>query len=252
MLAYEVKTLKFQAVLLHRRFRVFRKANDPMKQPDTNWALQRSWYVVIEGAIGVGKTTLASMLRDWLNCGLLLEIFEENPFLADFYRSREQYAFQTQMFFLLSRYRQLQQVPKLLQNGVLLSDYSFAKDRLFAQLNLKGDEWEIYEQLHAVLAERIPNPDLVVYLQAKTSVLMARIAQRDRPYERDMDRQYIEALREAYEEFFQQPQRAPVLFIDTNKLDFVTRSDDFQGVLHHITSKLQELGSYSLARGETQ
>ncbi len=201
----------------------------------------RHYYIVIEGAIGVGKTTLARMLRDHFHSQLLLEVFEENPFLAKFYESRARYAFQTQIFFLLSRYRQQrQQVPHLLEQGPLISDYMFAKDWLFARLNLTGDEWEVYQQLHQALAEQIPTPDLIVYLQADTDVLMGRIAQRDRPYERNMDQEYIETLRRAYEWFFSNQQTAPVLYIDTNNLNFVTNPDDFRLVVERIRSVLQE------------
>lgn len=202
--------------------------------------IPRPWYIIIEGAIGVGKTTLARMLREHLSSSLLLEVFEENPFLSKFYQARAQYAFQTQMFFLLSRYRQQQQVPQILQQGNLISDYMFAKDWLFAQLNLEGDEWEVYEQLHEALSEQISAPDLIVYLQADTDVLLGRIAQRDRPYERDMDRAYIEALRQAYEQFFAGHHDASVLIIDTNTLNFVTRPEDFQSIAGQIKSVLQE------------
>jgi deoxyguanosine kinase len=198
-------------------------------------------YIVIEGAIGVGKTTLARMLQDHLQTNLLLEVFEENPFLAKFYESRARYAFQTQMFFLLSRYRQQQeQVPRLLSLGALVSDYMFAKDWLFAQLNLVGDEWEVYEQIHTALAEQITTPDLIVYLQADTDVLMGRIAQRDRPYERAMDREYIETLRQAYEGYFAEQRDVPVLVIDTNPLNFVTNPDDFKVISGKIRSFVEE------------
>ncbi len=206
--------------------------------PDT---LNRPWYVIIEGAIGVGKTTLARMLSQHLGTGLLLEVFEENPFLAKFYESRARYAFQTQMFFLLSRYRQQQQqVPQLASRDALISDYMFAKDRLFAQLNLAGDEWEIYQQIHTALAEQITAPDLIVYLQADTDVLMGRIAQRDRPYERAMDGDYIEALRQAYEQYLPQQDALPVLTIDTNQLNYITNPDDLQSVVERIRSVLRE------------
>ncbi|MFC2036676.1 deoxynucleoside kinase [Chloroflexota bacterium] len=204
-------------------------------------ALDRPWYIIIEGAIGVGKTTLSRMLSDHLGTGILLEVFEENPFLAKFYESRIRYAFQTQMFFLLSRYRQQkQQVLLRLEQGALTSDYMFEKDRLFAQLNLAGDEWGVYQQIHAALAEQIPTPDLVVFLQADTDVLMGRIAQRDRPYERDMDRDYIDALRQAYEEYFLAYREAPVLAIDTNDLNFVRNPADFHLIVDRIRSILQE------------
>jgi len=198
-------------------------------------------YIVVEGAIGVGKTTLARMLQDHLQTKLVLEVFEENPFLAKFYESRAQYAFQTQMFFLLSRYRQQQEVTQLLQSpGALVSDYMFAKDRLFARLTLADDEWDIYQQIHGALAEQIPTPDLIVYLQADTEVLMGRIAQRDRPYERDMDRTYLDTLRRAYDRYFLEKRDVPVLTIDTNDLNFVTRPDDFRKISDQIQRFLEE------------
>jgi deoxyadenosine/deoxycytidine kinase/NTP pyrophosphatase (non-canonical NTP hydrolase) len=202
--------------------------------------LPHIWYIVIEGAIGVGKTTLARMLREQFDAGLLLEVFEENPFLSKFYESRAQYAFQTQMFFLLSRYRQQHNIPQMLQQKTILSDYMFAKDWLFAQLNLDGDEWDVYQQIHGALAEQIATPDLIVYLQADTDVLMGRIASRDRPYERDMDREYIESLRQTYERFFATFQSAPTLTIDTNHLDFVTNPADLQSIASQVRNVLQE------------
>ncbi len=201
----------------------------------------RNWYIAIEGVIGVGKTTLARMLKDHFGSCLLLEVFEENPFLSNFYADRARYAFQTQMFFLLSRYRQQQQgVPQLLADGALISDYMFAKDWLFARLNLAGDEWEMYQRLHAALAEQIPVPDLVVYLQADTDVLMGRIVFRDRPYERNMDPNYLDSLRQAYEQYFAAYQDSPLLTINTNQLNFVTNPADFQQVVDRIRSALQE------------
>ena len=202
---------------------------------------KRFWYIAIEGAIGVGKTTLARMLRDHFGSGLLLEAFEENPFLPKFYESRPQYAFQTQMFFLLSRFRQQsREVPRHLSQGPLVSDYLFAKDRLFAELNLAGDEWDMYQQIQQALAERIPTPDLIIYLQADTETLMARISQRDRTYERDMDRDYLESLRQSYERFFSTPQPAPLLRVDTNPLNIVTRQADFQLIVDRVRGFLQE------------
>ena len=200
----------------------------------------RPWYIAIEGVIGVGKTTLVRMLREELQTGMLLEVFEENPFLSSFYTDRARYAFQTQMFFLLSRYRQQQQVPALLAQDALLSDYMFAKDRLFAELNLQGDEWEIYQQIHGALAQQVAVPDFVIYLQADTETLMARINQRDRPYERNMDPAYITDLREAYDRFFQNYQDTPVITIDTNDINFVTSPADFQSIVARVRSTLRE------------
>lgn len=181
-------------------------------------------YLAIEGVIGVGKTTLARLLQPAFNAELLLEVFEENPFLARFYADRERYAFQTQLFFLLSRYYQQKHgvLPILVSGKTLISDYTFAKDALFARINLKGDELEMYYRVHEALAEKIVRPDLLIYLRASTDILMQRIALRDRAYERNMERDYIEMLNRAYEEFFAHPyDNTPVLTIDTEALDFV-------------------------------
>jgi len=181
-------------------------------------------YIAIEGVIGVGKTTLARLLQPAFAADILLEVFEENAFLSDFYADRERYAFQTQIFFLLSRYHQQRRaVPEILSAGkLLLSDYTFAKDSLFASINLKNDELETYKSLHEALAEKITLPDLLVYLRASTDTLMQRIATRDRSYERNMERDYIETLNQTYEEFFSKPyDNTPVLTIDTDPLDFV-------------------------------
>jgi len=198
------------------------------------------YYIAIEGAIGVGKTTLARLIQNEFEAELLLEIFEENPFLSRFYADREKYAFQTQIFFLLSRYRQHQVIPQILQSSTLISDYTFAKDQLFAHLNLKGDELEMYERVHAILAEKIITPNLIVYLRANTDVLMERIAFRDRSYERDMDRDYIESVRAAYERFFAHYDQCPLLPIDTNELNFVRDLDDLDYVVRRIKSVLRE------------
>jgi deoxyguanosine kinase len=206
--------------------------------------LPESVYVAIEGAIGVGKTTLARLIRDEFEAELLLEVFEENPFLSDFYTDRERYAFQTQIFFLLSRYRHQQRVvPATLQRGSLISDYTFAKDRLFAHLNLKDDELEMYERVHAIMAEKIPLPDLIVHLKADVDTLMKRIAFRDRTYEREMDRDYLDAVRMAYERFFANYDRVPILPIDTNSLDIVHNPQDLAKVVSHIKSALEK-GTY--------
>lgn len=203
----------------------------------------RNIYLAIEGVIGVGKTTLARLLQPSFNAGLLLEVFEENPFLSDFYADRERYAFQTQIFFLLSRYQQQRHtVNELLsQNGYLIADYTFEKDALFARINLKGDELDMYYRVHEALAEKIVVPDLIVYLRADTEVLMQRIAMRDRPYERDMDRGYIDELNHAYDQFFadQQERRSPVLPLDTNDLNYIKHEDDLRWVEERIRQALR-------------
>lgn len=179
-------------------------------------------YIVVEGPIGVGKTTLARILGEALAAEVLLEVFEENPFLGDFYADRARYAFQTQIFFLLSRYRQQHRViARSLAQSPLVSDYLFAKDWLFAHLNLAGDELAMYERVHAILGEQIPAPTLVVYLRASTDTLLQRIAHRDRSYERQMDRGYLADLGLAYERFFAEYTNAPVLALDTDGVDVV-------------------------------
>jgi len=198
-------------------------------------------YIAIEGAIGVGKTTLARLLQPTFNAQLLLEVFEENPFLAEFYSDRQRYAFQTQIFFLLSRYHQQKEAPKHLSNGDnLIADYTFGKDALFAGINLEKDELDVYYEVHEALAEKIPLPDLVVYLRASTDVLMQRIALRDRSYERNMERTYIDQLNHAYEAFFSDThQGSPVLTIDTNDLNYVSNPSDLKWVENRIRQILR-------------
>ncbi|GBD08307.1 Deoxyguanosine kinase [Candidatus Thermoflexus japonica] len=194
------------------------------------------WFLAIEGVIGAGKTTLARMLAPALGAHPILERFEENPFLPHFYRDRARYAFPTQIFFLLSRYRQHQELAAHLAHEPVVSDYMFAKDRLFAHLNLEGDELALYEQLHSALAEKTPQPTLVLYLRADTDTLMARIALRDRPYERGMDRAYIERLRLAYEAFFS-TYEGPFLIIDATR-NFVQDERVFYEILQEVRGAL--------------
>jgi deoxyguanosine kinase len=206
--------------------------------------MARHPYVAIEGAIGVGKTTLARMLQPEFEGEVVLEVFEENPFLSDFYSDRARYAFQTQIFFLLSRYRQqTTTIPAALARGSVISDYTYAKDRLFAHLNLSGDELAMYDRVYAALGAQIQKPGLIVYLRADLDVLMGRIAMRDRPYERNMDPDYIEQLRLAYDEFMATYEDATVLTIDTNELDFVKSPQDFTSIKQRIMSSL-EYGTY--------
>jgi len=180
------------------------------------------------------------MLQPAFQANLLLEVFEENPFLSKFYEDRSRYAFQTQMFFLLSRYyQQRRSVSELVAGGKnLVSDYTFEKDALFARINLSGDELDMYDRLHEALAEKIIVPDLIVYLRAETDTLMQRIAQRDRPYERQMERAYIDELNRGYDAFFvnDPKHRSPVLVIDCNLLDYVRSPDD----LHWIEQRIRQ------------
>lgn len=200
-------------------------------------------YLAIEGAIGVGKTTLARLLQPVFKAGLLLEVFEENPFLSDFYSDRGRYAFQTQIFFLLSRYQQQRKrVAEILEEQEhLIADYTFEKDQLFARINLEGDELDMYYNVHEALAEKIQVPDLIVYLRADTDVLMQRIAMRDRPYERNMDRDYIDQVNRAYESFFGDniPRRSPVLIMDTNEMDYVRSLEELSRIENRIRQALK-------------
>jgi deoxyguanosine kinase len=204
-------------------------------------------YIAIEGVIGVGKTSLARLLQPALQTNLLLEIFEENPFLSNFYADRQRYAFQTQIFFLLSRYHQQRRfVPTVLaENGSLIADYTFDKDALFAGINLQGDELEMYFRVHEALAEKNPQPDLIVYLRGSIDTLMQRIEMRDRSYERNMERGYIAALNDAYEAYFGAQNLAgrapsvPVLVIDTNELNFVKNAEDLAFVENRIRQAMR-------------
>lgn len=198
-------------------------------------------YVAIEGVIGVGKTTLARLLQPSFDAEVILEVFEENPFLSDFYSDRERYAFQTQIFFLLSRYHQQRRtVHEIINTGKnLFADYTFAKDALFAQINLAGDELDMYYKVHEALAEKIEKPDLLVYLQATTDTLMQRIALRDRPYERQMERSYIDELNRAYDSFFSKPfDHTPVLTIDTNNLNIIQNPEHLKWTENRIRQSL--------------
>lgn len=199
-------------------------------------------YFAIEGVIGVGKTSLARLLQPYYRSKILLEVFEENPFLSDFYSDRNRYAFQTQIFFLLSRYHQQRSViPQAQQEGIdIISDYTFDKDTLFARINLTGDELEMYARVHEALGEKIPAPTLVVYLRATTDTLMQRIAMRDRPYERQMEHGYIDELNQAYDDFFLgQYHSSPVLTIESNNMDFVGNSEDLKTIDTRIRQALE-------------
>lgn len=201
----------------------------------------KSKLIVIEGAIGVGKTSLVLQLSDKFNAKNNLEVVEENPFLLKFYNDIERYAFQTQIFFLLSRYRQQIELAQLdLFNQLIFSDYLFAKDRIFAHLNLSGSELSMYEKLYEIMSKNIPKPDLIIYLQASTELLMKRIALRDRPFERKMSYEYIMRLNSTYEDFFSYPdnyQGIKLIKINTNDLDFVGKKVDLEYIISKILNE---------------
>ncbi|HIB03017.1 MAG TPA: deoxynucleoside kinase [Candidatus Marinimicrobia bacterium] len=193
------------------------------------------YYVSIEGVIGVGKTSLAHLLEERLNAKLVMEKFDENPFLADFYLDPERYAFQTQLFFLLSRYRQQQELRQTdVFHKLVISDYMFVKDRLFASLNLDDKEMSLYDSVAKILEKNILNPDLVIYLQAETPKLMERITLRGRDFEKNMSQDYIDALNQVYNEYFFRFQESPLLIINTNDIDFVHNEEDLEEVIRYI------------------
>jgi len=197
-------------------------------------------YIVVEGVIGVGKTSLARLLSERLPARLVLEEVEENPFLKDFYRERARYAFQTQMHFLFSRYQQQRSLRQMeLFRERMVADYLFQKDRIFASLNLSERELALYERLVGWLELEVMKPDVVVYLQASPDVLMERIARRARAFEREMERDYIRHLNEAYNHFFFHYTEAPLLVVNTNAIDFVNHPEDFEDLRERIVSHRQ-------------
>ena len=197
--------------------------------------MKNLYYVSIEGVIGVGKTSLAHLLEERLNAKLVMEKFDENPFLADFYLDPERYAFQTQLFFLLSRYRQQQELRQTdVFHKLVISDYMFVKDRLFASLNLDDKEMSLYDSVAKILEKNILNPDLVIYLQAETPKLMERITLRGRDFEKNMSPDYIDALNQVYNEYFFRYQESPLLIINTNDIDFVHNEEDLEEVIRYI------------------
>ena len=203
-------------------------------------------YVVVEGVIGVGKTSLSRLLSERLQARLVLEEVEENSFLKDFYQDRARFAFQTQMHFLFTRYQQQRSLRQLeLFSERMVSDYLFQKDRIFAGLNLSERELALYERLVGWLELDVMKPDVVVYLQANPDTLMMRIGRRGRPFERDMQRDYIKQLNEAYNHFFFHFTEAPLLVVNTNGIDFVNNTADFEDLLNRILTHRQGTTYYA-------
>jgi deoxyadenosine/deoxycytidine kinase len=194
--------------------------------------------LVIEGVIGAGKSTLATMVADRHNGRLLLEQFEDNPFLPKFYQDRIRYAFPTQMAFLASRFQQNLRLQNYdLFQEMLVADYLFEKDRIFARINLGADEFALYDRIYSIMVEKTPRPDLVIYLQSSIERLLQNIERRGRPYERNITRNYLEELTEAYNHFFHHYNRAPLIIINASELDFVNNESDYQFVEDLIFNK---------------
>jgi deoxyadenosine/deoxycytidine kinase len=212
--------------------------------------MRNLYYIAIEGAIGVGKTSLANLLAEKLGARTILEQFEENPFLADFYDDPERYAFQTQLFFLLQRYQQQQELRQVdIFHNLLVTDYMFVKDRLFASLNLNEKELSLYETVANLLQRNVINPDLVIYLQADTTTLMKNIHQRKRYFERNMSRDYIDALNQIYNEYFFRYQDTPLLIINTNNIDFVNNKSELDEIINVVRQPIKGTKFFNPASG---
>jgi deoxyadenosine/deoxycytidine kinase len=197
-----------------------------------NESMERPRYIAVEGPIGVGKTTLAHILGERLGGRVVLEAVEENPFLASFYADRRKHAFQAQLFFLLSRFQQQQALFQHdLFNQATIADYLFAKDRIFAALTLSPDELSLYERVYELLGPRTIRPDLVVYLQARTDVLLARIKRRGRDFERSIDAAYLDQLAKAYSDFFFHFDESPLLVVNTSDIDLEGSPRDLEALL---------------------
>jgi len=205
-------------------------------------------YIAVEGVIGVGKTSFAGMLAERLKAELVNEEVFENPFLVDFYRNRRRYAFSCQMYFLLSRFQQQQQLlTRDLFAQRIVADYLFAKDSIFASINLSDRELTLYNKLAPILARDVPRPDLVIYLQASTPVLLQRIRKRNFPFEKTIDHDYIEVLNKAYDYFFFDYNDTPLLVVKTDDIDFVNNPEHFDDLIEQISKPVAGKKYYSPA-----
>ena len=202
-------------------------------------------YIAIEGVIGAGKTSLANKISDKLEAELILEQFEVNPFLEKFYGDRKRFAFQTQMFFLINRYKQQEQLSQEnLFTEFIVSDYVFDKDRIFAYLNLNGEELKLYESIFPLLSRSLRKPDLVVFLQSSVDRLMFNIKKRSRKIERNLTRSYIEELSDAYTHFFFRYTDTPLLIVNSTGIDFVNNDQDFNELFKQIFRKDRGVKEY--------
>ena len=212
--------------------------------------MRNLYYIAIEGPIGVGKTSLVNLLGEELSARTILEQFEENPFLADFYDDPERFAFQTQLYFLLQRYQQQQELRQVdMFHNLLVTDYMFVKDRLFASLNLNEKEMALYETVANLLERNVINPDLVIYLQADTDTLMKNINKRKRTFEKNMSRDYIDALNQVYNEYFFRYQDTPLLIINTNNIDFVNNKKDLEEIINVVRQPITGTKFFNPATG---
>jgi deoxyadenosine/deoxycytidine kinase len=202
-------------------------------------------FVAVEGPIGVGKSSLVDLLAERFNAVKVAERIE-NPFLREFYRDKPGAAFQTQLFFLLNRFHQQQELAQSdLFQQVTICDYLFARDKIFAYLNLDDSELMIYERLYGLLAEKVPLPDLVIYLQASTEVLMERILGRKRDFEAEIAEPYVNDLNQAFNYFFYHYTETPLLVINTSEIDFVHRKEDLDDLVSQIRNMNRGVQYYS-------
>lgn len=199
--------------------------------------MENARYIAVEGPIGVGKTSLAGLLVKEFNGRHILEDVDSNPFIRTFYKDRKKFAFQTQLFFLLSRYQQQRDLSQHgLFNQVTITDYIFAKDRIFASLNLDENEFSLYEQVYKLLDARLARPDLVIFLQARTDILIERIKRRNKEYEKGIEETYLEELCDAYNNFFFYYTETPLLVVNTSDIDFVNSPNDLSNLVKEIRS----------------
>ncbi len=194
----------------------------------------RFHHIAVEGPVGVGKTALVDLMVEQLGAEKINEV-DNNPFLESFYEGEDEAAFLTQLFFLLSRYQQQQKLrQKPLFDRLTIADYLFDKDRIFAYVNLSDSELMLYERLYAILSREVPRPDLVIYLQADTPVLVKRIRARGRDFERRISEDYLKALNDAYNNYFFNYNQTPLLVVNTSEIDFVHRKEDLEDLLKQI------------------
>ncbi len=197
--------------------------------------MRNIYYIAVEGVIGVGKTSLCSIIGENFSAKIVYERFEENPFLEDFYSDKERFAFQTQLYFLLSRYRQHQEMMQVeLFHKLLVSDYMFVKDKIFANITLSDKELVLYNSVVTLLERDIPNPDLVIYLQSSTDKLMENIRERGRHYEELITEDYLQQLNDAYNDFFLRYESSPLLIVNSTEIDFVNNEKDRDNLIEKI------------------
>lgn len=201
-------------------------------------------FLVIEGNIGAGKTTLAQMLANEYNAKLILEQFADNPFLPKFYNDQERYSFPLELSFLADRYNQIKKEVLHLDlfHSFIIADYYFAKSAIFAQNTLKDDEYHLFRQIFNIVSEAMPKPDLYVYLHSDVQNLLKNIALRGRDYEKNINAEYLEEIKQGYFSFFKQISTFPILVIDTNYNDFVNNPDHFQRLKDAIFNNNYKLG----------